>query len=788
MLRNYLKAALRNLVAHKTHALVNIPGLVVGLAACLLIFLVLRYEDSFDNFHPDKDRIYRVVRAGKNPTDRDYRTGVPFPVPEGLRADFPQLQKVCVINGDWNVQVTAPGNRKFKEKHVFCADPSFFGMFRFPFLAGSLPDVFDNVAVTREAATKYFGDWTKAIGRTLHLYGEDMKVTGILENPPVNTDFPLSVVVSYATLRKGLNMDNWFNINDSYCCFVLLRPGETAAQFEALLPAFMQKHIPVEGRGYSFLLQPLREVHHDPRLGNFNGVTFSRDLSRALALIGLFLLVVASVNFINLSTAQAATRAREVGVRKVLGGTRRQLLIQFLGETALTCLCALLLAAGVAALVLPALNDLLKVPLSMKVPELLWFGVLIAFALTLMSGFYPALVLSGFRPAQVLKGGVALRSGKGISLRKVLVVFQLVIAQVLVIGTLVVVTQMNYVKNAYLGFDKTEVITASFPGDSLSHSKLDVLRSQLLQDPAIKAVSFGISAPSGNGDWYTDMQLASNHSRKPDVIINYKAEDPAFFSLYDMQFAAGRPYYPSDTPREYVVNETFIKQAGLGSPQKAIGTPIRVAGRLYPIVGVLRDFHSNSLRDPVPPIVMATYKDVYSTASIKIEAGKARQAIAHIAAVWDHLYPDYLFEYTFLDQTIADAYRQEDQLSKLYKVFSAIALFISCLGLYGLISFMAVRRNKEIGIRKVLGARIGQIVYLLTGEFSILILVAFAIAGPLGWYFTHGWLEQYAYRIHLGAGFFLLAIGGSAGVTGATIGYSAVRAATANPVKTLRSE
>ena len=794
MLRNYLKAAARNLLLHKAHALVNIPGLVVGLAACLLIFLVLQYEDSFDNFHPDKDRIFRVVRVGKE-ADPGYRTGVPFPVPEGLRSAYPQLQKVAAIYGDDGVHVTVPeaGNptgKKFKEVHGFFTEPSFFDMFHFPFLAGS-PSVLNEVntvVLNRTLADKYFGDWKTAVGRTIHLYNEDMKVSGVLEDPPLNTDFPLSVVVSYATLKKWTDMKDWVSINDSYCCFVSLRPGESAPHVESMMPAFIARNIPPDHAGYNFLLQPLSELHRDPRYGNFNGVTFSRDLTRALALIGIFLLVVASVNFINLSTAQAVTRAKEVGVRKVLGGTRQELLVQFLGETSLTCLIALFLAVGLAALALPALSDLLQVHLSLHIAPLLIFGGVIFIAITLLSGFYPALVLSGFKPVQVLKSGLSLPSTRGISLRKVLVVFQLVIAQALIIGTLVVVSQMNYIKNAYLGFNKTAVVTAGFERDSLRGTKLDLLRSLLLQQPSIQAVSLGTASPARAGGWATDMQLASNHTQKADLVVNVLFADTSFFHLYDMHLVAGRIYFPSDTAREFIVNEALLKQAGLGSPRHALGTMIRVNGLLCPIVGVLRDFHAHSLRDPIDPMVISTQKPAYSTASVRIQPGQAKAALASMASIWSRLYPDRMFEYDFLDQTIAAEYQQEDQVSKLYQVFSGIAIFISCLGLYGLISFMAVRRNKEIGVRKVLGASVGSIVYLLSREFTLLILIAFAIAGPVAWYFTHGWLDQYAYRISFNAGFFGMAILCSVVVAWITIGYSAIRAARTNPIRSLRAE
>ncbi len=799
MLKNYFRTAFRNLVRSRNQSIINITGLVVGIAACLLIFLVLQYEQSFDSFHSKKDHIYRVVREGKNPVGREYRTGVPFPVTNGLRTEYPQLENAAAICGDAGVQVLIAGSKeqpakKFKENRVFFAEPQFFEMFDFPMLRGNAKSDIEEpntVLLTRSTAEKYFGDWRTATGKTITLYNQPMKVTGILDDPPVNTDFPLKVVVSYATLVKQVNMNNWINISDDNYCFVLLRPQYTAAQFDNLLPAFITKHMPPDHAGYNIRLQPLKEMHYDERFGNFNGRTFSRELITALSLIGLFLLIIACVNFINLSTAQAINRSREVGVRKVLGGRRGQLLLQFLGETSLICFIALILAMTTATIMLPFLNGLLETRLAIDVLQnhgIQLFMIVVFLSVTVLSGFYPAMVLSGFNPINALKSKIIAHSAKGISLRRALVVLQFVIAQALVIGTLVVVSQMNYFKNADLGFNKTAIINVPFPGDSLSRTKLGMLRDQLIREPGIKEVSFSAGAPTGGGDWYTDLQLPTNHTEKADLIVGMKIADTAYFGIYKLQMAAGRIYFPSDTMKEFVVNETLLKNLALGSPQDAIGKNIRIDGRMHPIVGVVRDFHVNSLRDPIGPIVMTTIQDAYGSVNIQLQPGKTNASVAAVASVWNKIYPDFVFEYSFIDQAVADYYKQENQLSQLYKIFSGIAIFISCLGLYGLISFMAVRRNREIGIRKVLGATPGNIVFLLSREFTLLITIAFLIACPFAWYFMVKWLQQYSFRIDLGAGFFILTILASLIIAWLTVGYSAIRAATANPVKSLRTE
>jgi ABC-type antimicrobial peptide transport system permease subunit len=799
MFKNYFKTALRNLLRYRISSVVNLTGLVVGIAACLLIFLVLQFERSFDNFHVKKDRIYRVVRVGKNPVGREYRTGVPFPVTKGLRADYPQLENAAAILGDNGVHVLIPGARgeilkKFKENGVFFAEPQFFDLFDFKLLKGNSAKAIagpNMVLLTKATAEKYFGDWRLATGKTIKVYDQDMKITGILDNPPVNTDFPLKLVISYATLMKQVNMNNWVNIDDANYCFVLLRAHYSQELFNTLLPAFVTKHMPVDHAGYNLSLQPLKEIHYDERFGNFNGRTFSKDLITALSLIGLFLLIVACVNFINLSTAQAVNRAREVGVRKVLGGGRRQLLLQFFGETGLICFIALIIAVIVAIVALPFLNELIETQLFFNFSTnrgIFKFMLAIFLSVTALSGFYPALVLSGFNPIVALKNRISAQSARGIFLRRGLVVLQFAIAQTLIIGTLVVVSQMDYFKNADIGFNKTAIINVPFPGDSLSRSKTDMLRNQLVRESGIKEVSFSAGAPTGGGDWYTDLQLGTNHTEKADLIVGMKVADTAYFGIYKFRLAAGRIYFPSDTIKEFVVNETLLNDLGLGKPQNAIGKTIKVGRRAFPIVGVVKDFHINSLRDPIGPIVMTTIKNAYGTVNIQLQPGKTKETLFAIEMIWNKIYPDNVFEYSFIDQTVADYYKQENQLSQLYKIFSGIAVFISCLGLYALISFMAVRRNKEIGIRKVLGASAGNIVYLLSWEFTLLITIAFLIACPIAWYFMHHWLNQYTFRIDLGAGFFILTIFSSLLIAWLTVAYSAIRAAMANPVNSLRTD
>lgn len=800
MLKNYFKTAVRNLLRQKGNAIINIAGLAVGFAAFLLIFLVIQYEQSFDNFHPKKDRIYRVVRIGKNPVNREYRTGVPAPVTATLRAEMPQLASAGAIMNNNNVQVIVPaknseGIKRFKEVDgLFFAEPQFFDIFNFSLADGNIKSALNepnSVLLTKSTASKYFGDWRGVIGKTLKMDEINAKVTGVLNDMPANTDFPIKGVISYATLKDYANGKNWGDINDGNYCFVELRGGHTQNELSRLLVRFTDKHIKPVNSGYNLAPQLLSEVHYDERLGNYRGRTFSKDLILALQLIGVFLLIVACVNFINLTIAQAVNRAREVGVRKVLGGGRWQLISQFLGETAITTLIAMVISLLITVSVIPGCNTLLDIHLSASV---LYSPLMISVILgtwllvSLLSGFYPALVLSGFKPVSVLKSASGSDHRKGVLFRRGLVVFQFAIAQALIIGTLVVASQMNYFRSANMGFRKDAVVYAAFPGDSVSRLKWDYLRDELLKVPGIEQLSFSMATPSAiDGGWATDLRVDRN-SKNPDMIITMKVADTNYFHVYNLSLVAGRVYFASDTIREFVVNETIIKKLGIRSPKDAIGKMITVGPWTRPIVGVVKDFHNNSLRDPIDGIVLTPAKRGYQLANMKIDLRKKNEAVAAMQRIWNKNFPEFTFEYKFMDESIADYYKQENQLSQLYKIFAGIAIFISCLGLYGLISFMALQRKKEIGIRKVLGAPVKDILILLSKEFTMLVILAFLIAAPIAWYFMHNWLQGYTFHITIGLWFFAVTILSSVFIAWITVSYTAIKAALANPVNSLRAE
>jgi len=808
MIRNYIKTAWRSLTRNKSYTAINIAGLAIGIAACLLIFLIVSFETSFDNFHSKKDHIYRVISAKKSPLEGvTYGAGVPFPTSDGLRLDYPQLKVASILqNSGSHFTIDNVSNsqspKKFKEDNTYYTESQFFDEFDFGWLAGDKKTALtepNTVVLTQDEANKFFGTWKDAVGKTIKYENRtNLKVTGVLKNMPLNTDFPLKVVISYATLKMAgsdyyHNMNDWVSTFSDNYCFITLPDNLGVNQFNAYLADFVKKHKPAEYVKEGMQLQALSAMHYDPTINIFTHHPFSKQLINAISFIGLFLLVIACVNFINLSTAQAVNRSKEVGIRKVLGSKRNQLVIQFISETFIITLFAVALAIGIADVALPFLNTLLEIQLSSSFiynPTVLLFLAGLLAGVTFLAGFYPAMVLSGFHPISALKNKMAASKGSGISLRRTLVVLQFCIAQVLVIGTLVIIMQMDYFKNKPLGFVKDAVLIVPVPNDSLSQTRREALRNQLLSQAGIKNVSYSFAGPSDNNNWHNDFRY-DNSAKRTDFEANLKWADANYFDLYKLQFIAGHSYTQNEKVRGYVVNETLVKMLGVKNPENAIGKNIDLGNgksTTAPIVGVIKDFNVVSLKYKMQPVIIAPYKNVYQVANIKIEPVNVKQTLASIEKLWSSSFPDNLYEYQFLDEKIADFYKSEDQLSTLYKIFAGIAIFISCLGLYGLVSFMAVQRTKEVGIRKTLGASVSNIVYLFSKEFTVLILVAFAISAPIGWYAMNKWLQAFTYKITVGPQIFLLAIAASVIIAWLTVGYKAIKAALANPVKSLKSE
>jgi ABC-type antimicrobial peptide transport system permease subunit len=680
-------------------------------------------------------------------------------------------------------------------------------MLDFPLLAGSYESLKErnNVLLTKEIAEKYFGDWKTAIGKTIKLelggyifeHGSDiLKVSGILATIPANTDFQLKLVVAYGTGATGsvmaTNTDWEDRTNSGFGCYVLMPPNISVDNFNQQLSAYSRKVESSDDKD-SHIIQPLSAVHYDTQTGNYSNKAISHQLLNVLWLIAAFILLIACVNFINLSTAQAVNRAKEVGVRKVLGSNKSQLQIQFIVETFLIVTGAVILAVVITILALPYINQLLELSLSINIlnnPAVILFLLTVTIVVTALAGFYPSIVLSRFNPVNALKSKLTANTAKGISLRRGLVVFQFIIAQALIIGTLIIIQQMNYFMNQPLGFDKDAIINVPFRVDSSWHNKGDYLKQQLLSVNGVQAVSFSSNTPveDANDIWST---FKFDHATKDeDFKAITKFADTGYVSTYKLQLIAGRNLQPSGMTREFLVNESLVKSLGIKNPEDILNKEISIwDDRIKcPVGGVLKDFNDRSFRNNVAPLLITTNNTMYSQAGIKLSTTNISSTLQSVKKIWEQTYPDFVYEYKFLDDKIASFYKQENQLAQLYKIFAGIAIFLSCLGLYGLASFMAAQRIKEVGIRKVLGATAGSIVYLFSKEFIILIAVAFAIATPIAWYYMNQWLQDYVYRINIS--WWLFAAGGFAAIVIAlaTISFQAIRAALTNPIKSLRTE
>ncbi|MEO6731423.1 MAG: ABC transporter permease [Ferruginibacter sp.] len=815
MFRNYFKTAFRTLIRNRNYTAINVAGMAVGIAVCMMIFIIIQFQTSYDNFHSKEDRIYRVLTEyhHADAANTIYGKDVPFPMPAGLKTAFPQVEQVAPIFASHDDLLLIPDDngstvKQFKEdKGVFFTEPSFFKMFDYPLLAGSYESLKEpnNVLITKEIAEKYFGDWKKATGKIIKLelggyifeHGtEILKVSGILATMPANTDFQLKLVVAYGTGFTGSLMAksaNWEDrTNSGFGCYIMLTPNVSANNFNQQLRAYSAKVQSPENKD-SYIVQPLGTVHYDTQTGNYCNQAISRELINVLWLIAAFILLIACVNFINLSTAQAVNRAKEVGVRKVLGSNKFQLQIQFIIETLLIVAGAVMLATVITFFALPSVNQLLELSLSFSIlsnPAIILFLLVVTIVVTALAGFYPSVVLSGFNPVNALKSKLTVNTVKGISLRRGLVVFQFIIAQALIIGTFIIVQQMNYFMNQPLGFDKDAIVNIPFRVDSLRISRLDYLKNKLLKVKGVQAVSFSSNTPveDGNDMWST---LKFDHAiQEADFKAITKFADDGYVPAYKLQLVTGRNLQPSGMTREFLVNESFVKSLGLKKPEDILNKEISIwDDRIKcPVVGVLKDFNDRSFREGLAPLLVTTNHTMYSQAGIKLETANMSATLQSVKEMFEQTFPGYVYEYRFLDDKIASFYKQESQLSKLYKIFSAIAIFVSCLGLYGLASFMAMQRIKEVAIHKVLGATAGNIVYLFSKEFVILISIAFLIATPLASYFMNKWLQDYVYRINIS--WWIFAAGGLVAIiiALATISFQAIKAAIANPVKSLKTE
>ncbi|MFT3934356.1 MAG: ABC transporter permease [Chitinophagaceae bacterium] len=797
MIKSYFKIAWRNLKRHKAYAAINIIGLSLGIACAILIFTVVSFHFSFDNFHINKDRIYRVVTELHN-EQINHQSGTPPAFTKAFKSDYSFIEKGARAV-TFRRQVSIPSeNKKFDEDDgIIVTEPSYFEIFNFPLTEGDIKKALNepnSALVTQKIAKKYFGT-EHAIGKIIRIDNKaDFKITGILKDLPLNTDRRSEIYVGDQNMKDFsvwmTRPDAWGGINSETHCFVLLKPGIKPADVEKVFPAFKQKYYandPENIRSNFFKMQPLAEIHFNP---DYNGYADKKYLW-AFSLVGIFLIITACVNFVNLATAQALNRSKEVGIRKVLGSRRTQLFWQFIAETTLITLFSVLLAYAFAQLGLPFINDLFKTSLRIN-PfvniSLLLYTIIIAVSVVFLSGSYPGLVLSGFQPIAALKGKLSQSNIGGFSLRRILVITQFAISQMLIIGTIVIAGQMRYSKNADLGFQKDGIVMLRIPtNDSAALTKMNVLKNKLAAIAGVSNFTFCMQAPASGSNNSTDFKYENRV--KPELWeINTKPADDKYLQTFNLKLIAGRNLYPSDTTREFIVNETVVKKLGLASPQDIINKTVQVDDQKALVVGVVKDFNNKSFRAEISPIAIFSNYERYGNCAVSISMANVKPTMQAIEKTWNSIYPENIFKAEFLDERIARFYQLDDTMLKLIEAFAGIAIFIGCLGLYGLVSFMAVRKTKEIGVRKVLGASVQNIVWIFGKEFLQLLTIAFVIAAPIAWWTMHSYLQDFKYRIPIGAGIFALAIASTVLIAAVTVSFRSIKAALANPVKSLRSE
>ena len=794
MIKNYFKIAFRNLWKNKVFSFINIMGLTVGMTACFLIFLYVKFELSYDSFNSKADRIYRVVSDIKTPTEVLHASGPAWAVAPNAKDEFPEIESFVRVTGEDNV-LMRKGDIKFQEEHAAWADSALFNVFDFKLLKGNpntaLKEPF-SIVFSETAAKKYFGK-TDPMGQTLLITGDKLpaKVTGIMKDIPENSQIKAEVFLSMTTITQKFNQSldsQWGNYGAS--AYILLKPGTNANSLEKKFPAFLERRNGEEMKKMqmypTLFLEPLRDVYlystrDDSKTGHITNVYI-------FSIIAIFILLIACFNFINLTTARSAERAKEVGIRKVVGAGKKQLAMQFIGESVVVCLIAFVLTFFLSWLLLPSFNHLAGKTISSGIFEHSNYVLLLflsSIGIGLLAGIYPALVLSSFKPIVVLKGRFVTGT-RGIILRKGLVIAQFTISIALIISTIVVYNQMNFMQNQDLGFSKDQMMVIDTNGDPAKKAFEESVKDL----PNVKSVAMSGSVPGGgNPGAYSEIENKKGDLQIANLDLYFVGFN--FINQYKIKMVAGRGFskdFGTDTTQAMVLNEAAVKLFGYTSPEQAIGKRFKQWGREGKIIGVMKNFHFKSLQEEIKPLSMRIEPDGSNLVSINVATTNLPKTIAAIESKWKTLIPDRPFSYYFLDEFFNRQYRSEVQFGKLFLNFAILAIFISCLGLLGLASYSTIQRTKEIGIRKVMGASVSNIVNLLSIDFLKLVLISFIIAAPVAWYFMHQWLKDFAYRININWWIFLVA-----GVTAVlialfTISFQAIRAAIANPVKSLRSE
>jgi putative ABC transport system permease protein len=797
MVKNYLKIALRNIRRHKGFSFINITGLAIGMACCILIVLFVRDELSYDSYHTKANQIYRVIK--KTETQGEMSTSISTPPPLGpaLAHDFPEIVNyVRFISPSREEVLIGYKDRKFYETRFFFADQTVFDIFSFPLIKGNPETALQepySVLITEEMADKYFGE-DDPLGKVLNFNNrDDYRITGVLKNIPHNSHFRFDFLASFTTLNHYfiLPLDDWGSC--AFSTYLQIPEKYSAVEIEKKFVAFLQSHVGEDHFLKDLHLQPLTSIHLH---SHFKGeIEANSDMAYVYiySAIALLILLIASINFINLSTARHLNRAREVGMRKVLGANRAQVIRQYLGESVFLTFIALPLSLVLVEIFLPVFNSLVRKELTVgyihNFPFVLAI-VAVTFIIGAVSGVYPAMFLSAFQPTRIFRGVV--QSGPSQSrLRSILVLAQFSISILLIACTLIINNQLNYIRNKKLGFDKEHVLVLPLKERSILYTYRSI-RNELLQNPNVLKVAIASDAPGQTGVNRNPF-LPEGFDKTNSILIHNIRVDYDFIETMGIEIVEGRgfsPEFATDASTAFILNEAAVGKIGWESP---LGKQLEwmAGGDKYKkgiVIGVVKDFHFKSLHREIEPLVLHIWPRSYDNILIRISPGDIRGTLAYVQEIWNRLAPNFPFVYSFLDEDFDKLYKSEERLGRIFIYFSLLSIFIASLGLVGLASYSAEQRTKEIGIRKVLGATVSNIVLLLSKEFTRWALLANFIAWPVAYSIMHSWLQNFAYRAGIGLGTFLFTATLTFLIALVSVGYQSLRAALADPVKSLRYE
>ena len=788
MLFNYIKIAFRNLLRHKAFSFINIAGLAIGMTCSIFILLWVRDELSYDQFHEHADQIYRLTAdAG------EFKAAVsPAGMAAGLKSEMPVIKNITRISKSQSVLFEV-GNQKFQEKRMIYADSNFLDIFSFPLIKGDAKTALQNpdaILITEAIARKYFGN-ENPMGKIIRKDNQDnYKVAGVLANIPSNSHLLFDFIIPMSAIETtdgDLIRKTWENFN--YYTYLLLDKNMDASpagisKVVNEIDRIFKKHVPEIK--IDFHLQPIRSIHLQPGLQIDQPGHGNMQYVNIFFIVALFILAVACINFMNLATARSARRAKEVGLRKVVGAGRYQIISQFLGESIFISILAFLFAILLVWVLLPAFNELSSKSVSIHSldAKLIFSLVGLALATGLISGIYPAIYLSGFKPAKVLKGKLKSMGGN-LVFRNTLVVTQFIVSIVLLVGTAVVYRQLHFIKNMNLGFEKRNLVYVPFSGEL--GNKIDALRSELKQHPLTNDYSIISDLPTELITGTIDV-VWEGKDPKSQIVFPSMDVDENFTNVFQMKVLNGRSFstaFKGDSTN-YVLNEKAVKTMGM-TVNNAVGKSLNFNGAKGVIIGVVKDFNFKPIQQPIEPLILR--KNKYGGyIFVRTTPENTEATLKSLENICQQLNPAYPFQYSFLDEDLANLYKVEERIGSLFNIFAILAIFISCLGLYGLSAFIAEQRTKEIGVRKALGASVFNIVYLLSSNFTRVILIAIIVAIPISWYVVHQWLQGFAYHIEIGWGIFALGAFSALFIAWCTVSFESVKSAVANPVKSLRSE